>query len=63
MIKRPIFLGAILSVVGLLGWWLSVILTVVSVGKFRDLSNFFGILMLSGLPVGIFISLIKRIKR
>ena len=60
MLKRPIFWGAILSMVGLLGWWLFVILTVVSVGKFRDLSNFFGILMLSGLPFGLLIPIQKK---
>jgi len=48
---RPIFLGAILFVVGLIGWFVSVILTVITLGAFKGVANIFGLIFLWSLPV------------
>ncbi len=57
-IKRPIFWGIVLFVSGFLGWWVSVIFNVITLGQLRWLSNFFGIIFIASLPAALAIELI-----
>jgi len=63
MIKRPIVWGLLISLIGLLGWWASVILSIVTLGKIQKLANFFGILMITGLPVAVVWELARYVRR
>lgn len=58
---RPIFWGLIIFLIGLAGWFVSVIFSVVTLGKFRLLANLFGYIMVASLPVALMGELIRRI--
>ena len=60
---RPIFWGIILFLIGLAGWFISVIFSVVTLGGFRSVGNFFGLLMLASLPVAIVLELVRWARR
>jgi len=62
---RNIFFWIILAIVGAVGWVFSVVLAVVSGGHqfFSATANFFGIMMLVSIPIGLVIELVRYIKR
>ena len=53
MKPRPIIWGMIFSVVGAMGWAVSVVVAVASLGKLKFFANFFGIAMLASIPISI----------
>ncbi|TSC73754.1 MAG: hypothetical protein G01um101444_470, partial [Parcubacteria group bacterium Gr01-1014_44] len=61
IIVRPLLWGLIVSIIGLAGWFLFVILSVITGGAFRVLANIFGRIMLFGLPAGIIWEIVRRI--
>lgn len=63
MIKRPIVWGLLISLIGLLGLWTSIILSIVTLGKLQILGNFFGVLMVVGLPVAVVWELARYIRQ
>ena len=50
---RPILWGLIFFVIGAVGWVISVVLTIVSLGALVSLTYIFGTLMIASLPVAI----------
>ncbi|OGZ03685.1 MAG: hypothetical protein A2648_01885 [Candidatus Lloydbacteria bacterium RIFCSPHIGHO2_01_FULL_41_20] len=60
---RPIFWGIILFLIGVFGWLVSVIFNVLTLGEFKWVSNFFGVVFLASLPVAIVFELIRWFKR
>jgi len=64
MHRRPIVWGIILLLVGGAGWFVSVILSALTGGAFRDVANFCGIVAAASLPVAAAAELILwRIRR
>ena len=61
-IMRPIFWGLIFFGIGAVGWVVSVVLTVVSLGALKPLTYVFGILFLASLPVAAVLELIRKLK-
>ena len=61
MSRKIIVWGVAASLIGLAGWFLFVILSILTLGKFRDAANFFGYVGLLGFPVSVFIWAIKKI--
>ena len=61
MPKKIIIWGAAVSVAGILGWFLFVILSVLTFGKFRDAANFFGYVGLLGFPVSVVIWMMGKL--
>ena len=59
--KKIIFWGAALLAIGILGWLLFVVLSVLTLGKFRDAANIFGYIGLLSLPASVVVWLIRRI--
>jgi len=59
---RPIFWGLILFGVGAVGWVISVVLTVVTLGGLKFLTYIFGYLFALSLPVAGIWELIRWIK-
>ncbi len=53
MMKRPIFWGLIGFVVGLAGWLVAVILSVLTLGEFRLFAVVFGYLFIVSIPLGL----------
>lgn len=60
---RPIFWGLIVFLIGLAGWFVSVIFAVITLGKFKLLANLFGYLMVASLPLALAGELIRWVKR
>ena len=63
MKRRPIFWGIILLIIGIIGWFISVILAVVTLGHFRQSANFFGALAYIGFPASLVFEFVKWIKK
>ena len=63
MSKKPILIGLGISLIGLCGWFLLIILNVLTLGHFRSADNFFGMLMLWGLPAGVIVAIIRRLRK
>ncbi|GEM_PF-4549157 len=61
---RNLFFWIILTAVGAVGWVISVVFAVISGGHdlFSLMANFFGIMMLSSIPIGLIVELVKYIK-
>ncbi len=62
---KNILFWIILAIVGAVGWVVSVVLAVVSGGHqfFSTAANFFGMMMAASIPIGLFIELVKYIKK
>ena len=60
---RIILFGIVLTVVGAVGWVISVIFAVLIGGHFKLIANFFGIMMLIGLPSALLIRLVQYLKK
>ncbi|MEK9186374.1 MAG: hypothetical protein AAB885_02180 [Patescibacteria group bacterium] len=60
---RPIFLGIVFFIIGAIGWVLSVVLAVVTLGKLKILATIFGILLIISLPIGILGELVRWLMR
>ena len=62
---RNILFWIILTAIGAVGWVVSVVFAVVSGGHqfFSTVANFFGIMMLASLPIGLVIELARYIWR
>ena len=60
---RPIFWGLLVCVIGLIGWVISVVLTVVTLGSMRMLANIFGVLFIASVPVAAVFELIRWIRQ
>ena len=60
---RPILWGIILFLISAVGWVISVVLAVVTLGAFKILTYIFGILFIASLPVAIILELIRWIKK
>jgi hypothetical protein len=56
---RPIYWGIIFFVIGLAGWFVSVIFAVVTLGKFRLMANIFGYMFALSLPLALLGELIR----
>ncbi len=50
---RPIYWGIIFFIVGLAGWFVSVIFAVITLGKFKLLANIFGAIFVASLPTAL----------
>lgn len=61
MPKKIILWGLLVSLIGLFGWVVFVILSVLTLGKFRDAANIFGYIGLFSLPASVLIWLIRKI--
>ena len=59
---RPIFWGIILTVIGAIGWVISVVLAVVTFGAAKILTYIFGVLFIAGLPIAVIWELILKFK-
>jgi len=60
---RPIFWGLIASAICAVGWVISTVFAVVTLGSFRTLANVFGILMIASVPVALVCEVILWIKK
>jgi len=60
---RPIFWGIIIFIVSLIGFVISIVFNVVTLGAFRWVSNVLGIIALLSLPVALLWELIRRKKK
>ena len=60
---RPIFWGISIFIIGIIGWVISVVLAVVTLGSMKALANIFGIVVLASIPVGVAGEFIRWIKR
>ena len=62
MAHRPIFWGMIIFLISGLGWFVFVILSVVTLGKLSWIANSFGVVASISLPTAIMWEIVKRIK-
>lgn len=62
MVRRPIIWGLIFFGIGAVGWVLSVVLAVVTLGQLSWLANFFGWFAAGSLPAAVIGELILWIK-
>ena len=60
---RPILWGIILFIVGAVGWVISVVFAVVTLGTLKLLTFVFGALFIFSLPVAVVLELTKWLKR
>lgn len=60
---KLIFKGLILFLIGVAGWFISVIMSVVTLGKFAGLANLFGAVAVVGLAMTIIFAIINLFKR
>ena len=51
MVRRPIIWGVIFAIIGAVGWVFSVVLAVLTLGAFKILALFFGILFVASLSI------------
>ena len=61
MTKKIIFWGGMISLIGLAGWVFSVILTVLTGGKFNAVANIFGYVGFLSFPISLVLGLIVKI--
>lgn len=62
-VKKILIIGAVIFVVSVLGWFVSVIFSVVTLGtKFRLIANIFGYTALWSVPITLILALISRKK-
>ena len=59
MKTSPIFWGIIICAVSLMGWVVSIVFNVVTLGAFRWVSNVLGIVAFVSLPVAVIVKLIR----
>lgn len=62
MEHRPIFWGIIIFLISGLGWFVFVILSVLTLGKLSWVANSFGVVAGISLPIAIIGEIVKRIK-
>ena len=55
--------GIVFFLIGSVGWVLSVVLTVATLGKLAPLAGFFGALAIGSLPVAIILACLSRLKK
>ncbi len=56
---RPILWGIIIFGLGLMGWVVSIVFNVLTLGKFREASNFIFVVTFAAIPVAILLELIR----
>lgn len=61
MVKKIIIWGGILSLIGLAGWVVAVILTVFTGGKFNIVANIFGYIGFLSFPISLALGLLAKI--
>ncbi|MBI2064726.1 MAG: hypothetical protein HYT62_01590 [Candidatus Yanofskybacteria bacterium] len=61
--NRPIIWGLIFFGIGTVGWVVSVVFNVVTLGAFAWISNVLGIIALLSLPIALICELIRRKKK
>lgn len=59
MLKRPIFIGIIVFALSAMGWVFSIVINVITLGHFRELSNVLGYIFLLSLPVAILAEIVR----
>ncbi|OGN04649.1 MAG: hypothetical protein A3B99_04030 [Candidatus Yanofskybacteria bacterium RIFCSPHIGHO2_02_FULL_44_12b] len=57
---RPILWGIIVLVLSAIGWVISVVLNVVTLGSLRWVSNMFGIIALFSIPASVIWEIIRK---
>ena len=62
MVHRPIFWGTICLLIGISGWFVSVILSVLTLGHFNVWANFFASIAYLGFPISIIWEIFLKIK-
>lgn len=60
---KYIIWGIVFFLIGAVGWVLSVVLTVATLGKFAPLAGFFGTLAVGSLPVAVTLAGLSRLKK
>ena len=55
-------LGIILSIIGAIGWVVSVVLAIITLGATKTLAYIFGILFIASLPIAVVCELIRLLK-
>lgn len=60
---RPIVWGIILFLISAVGWVISVVLAVITLGAFKILSYVFGVLFVASLPIALIFQLFRFIKK
>lgn len=63
MRHKPIIWGLIFFGIGAVGWVISVVLAVITLGSLKFLTYIFGYLFALSLPIGIVLEIILRLKR
>ena len=58
MRRRPLFWGMVWFLLCGAGWFVSVIMSVITVGAFREMANLFGIAAVASVPVTIVLEII-----
>ena len=56
---RPVLWGIIIFVLGIAGWVVSIVFNVLTLGRFRALSNFIFVVAFAAIPVAILLELIR----
>lgn len=60
---RPILWGTIFLCVGAVGWVISVVFVVITLGAFKISSYVFGVLFVASLPIALIFELFRFIKK
>ncbi|OGF82980.1 hypothetical protein A2924_04490 [Candidatus Giovannonibacteria bacterium RIFCSPLOWO2_01_FULL_44_16] len=58
-----LILGAVICIISGLGWFVMVILNVVSLGQFRIAANLFGYIAAASLPISVVLAIVDRKKK
>jgi hypothetical protein len=62
MVHRPIFWGVLCLIIGIAGWFIFVMFSVVTLGHFSVQANFFAKIAYIGFPIFLIWELILKIK-
>ena len=60
MVNKWLILGIIIFIISGLGWFITIIFSVITLGGFRNLANFFGIIFVVSLPSSILLAILDK---